>query len=130
MQIHHTDGLCNDRGKKEELSPLYLVPEVSEALRCAVFNRKFIRETFNTKHTVRPESIARAVKRLFERDCAALAAIEGEAQDLFDRGQQLNYERTRLYNQRSHFCIQDNWLEDTPLMFSVKLGGPSNTMDL
>ena len=102
-------------------------PRRIEALRS--FQTQIYRETFNSKRKVHPESMARALKRLFQRDCDALSNLEVEAEDLFDRLQQLNYERERLYNQRYHFCIQDNWLEDMPLMFSVKIGGPANTME-
>jgi len=42
MQIQHTDGLCNGRGKEEDQIPLYPLLELSEALGCALFNCKFI----------------------------------------------------------------------------------------
>jgi len=53
MQIQHTDGLCNGRGKKEELSPLCFLPELSEAFSCALCNHKFI-----VKHSTQMMMIA------------------------------------------------------------------------
>jgi len=57
------------------------------------FQLQIYREITNSKKTVRPESIAKAVKKVFESNNAALAENKREHQDLSDRLQQLNYER-------------------------------------
>lgn len=93
------------------------------------FELQIYGEITNSQKTVRPESIARAVKKIFESNNADLVANEREHRDLSDRLQQLNYERIRIFNSAFNFCIKDDWLDDMPLMFSVKLGGLSNKME-
>ena len=115
--------------KKRRANPVVPPAGTKRSAWVRSFQLQIYREITKSKKTVRPESIARAVKKLFESNNAALAANEREHQDLSDRLQQLNYERMRIFNSAFNFCIKDNWLDDTPLMFSVKFGGLSNKVE-
>jgi len=83
---------------------------------------------FNPKKPRKARTMQKVVYDLFVRDNEELQHLDEEERDLYARLRELHNVRSRIMNQS--YLQVPTWDDKFPVMCTIELGGPSNTMSI